>query len=77
METKTIEVILGQKVEGDVDPALVAPKGQTPPEGDVEGRYNYWKYVECPYTGDVGRYWVSSEIYRYYTCCFCDRLMKL
>ncbi len=75
MEKKTIEVIVGQKVEGKVDPSKVAPKQDEKPEGDVEARW-HTEYIECPYEGEIYAYWVSDVTYLYYTCKGCDRTFR-
>ena len=71
MEKKTIEVIVGKKVEGEVDESKILPN--TKPEGEVQGHWHQ-EYLQCPYNGEIFLYNISDSRYYYYRCQGCGQL---
>ena len=68
MEKKTIEVIVGKPVKGEVDESKVGSGLAIPPkaEGDVGGRYLYRVCVSSPSDGALNWIIADSDRYNYY-----------
>lgn len=71
VEKKTIEVIVGKRAEGSLDPARRV-KGLSSPadQGEVGGRW-HWEYIVCPWDGAINHLYVSDVSYYWYECWRC------
>jgi hypothetical protein len=77
-KTKVIDVITGEKMEGDVDPSR-AIQGTSTPSGDsteVEGRSCQNQFMfECPWCKAIN-YTDQRRASAYYVCFVCSRPMN-
>lgn len=77
METKKLEVMVGEKVEKDVAKDKVGKTHAKPQKQDeVGGRALVERWVECPWCGSLG--WINYDTvnYHFYTCHVCGMPMR-
>lgn len=75
MEKRTVEVVVGKRLEGQLDPKAEVVKGliQPPRESEVSGRMHWW-WVSCWYCGTWN---FVSDHYLYFNCGVCGALNSL
>jgi hypothetical protein len=76
METKKLEVMVGQKPTKEIpkDKIGKSHSDAQPKEGEVGGRAIVTRWVECP-NGHVTWIYYDTVAYHAYTCAVCGALM--
>ena len=75
---KTIEVIVGEKPEGEVDLTKCAAGCiSCPPSEEVAGHYPYWGTFECWNCGSIFRALADTDYYKYVRCPFSGAINKI
>jgi ribosomal protein S27E len=70
VQTKTIEVILGEKTEGPLDPNKKGVEMSAPPKEQEVTAHGREVYVNCPHCGSV-RYCYLEYEGEWFTCANC------
>lgn len=75
---KTVEIIVGEKVEGEVDPSKIGPSAKRPPILDeVAGHYPTVYLFECWRCETLCRAWGDTSHWTYVRCAECYAINKI
>jgi hypothetical protein len=70
VQKKTIEVIVGKKAEGKLDPKNKGVEMAGPPKDQEVSAHGLQVYVNCPHCGSV-RYVILDYEGQWFTCANC------